>query len=71
MEKKMKARLKKYKKAEVLSSVLYHLTTKNPIHRAYEVEEILDACDVLGLHPSNVDNDTIPIVFSWLKENKG
>ena len=67
----MKARLKKYNDGEVLSSVLYHLTTENPIHRAYEVEEILDACDALGFHPSNVSNRRIGFVLNWLKENKG
>ncbi|MCK4365400.1 MAG: hypothetical protein KAW45_05070 [Thermoplasmatales archaeon] len=70
-KKKMKARLKKYKEGEVLSGVLYHLTTENPIHRAYKVKEILDACDALGFHPSDVGNERIGFILSWLKENKG
>ena len=66
----MKARLEKYKESEVLSGVLYHLTTESRFHRGYEVEEILDACDALGFHPSEVGNARIPYVLSWLKENK-
>lgn len=69
-KKKMKARLKKYKKGEILSGVLYHYTSKTPFYRAYTVDELLDACDALGYHPSNVDNARIPYVLSWLKENK-
>jgi len=68
-KKKMKARLKKYKKGEVLSDVLYHYTSKTSF-RAYTVDELLDACDALGFHPSRVDNSRIKFVLAWLKENK-
>lgn len=67
----MKARLKEYEEREVLSGVLYHLTAESPIHRAYGLKEILDACDALGFHPSEVGNRRIGFVLSWLKENKG
>jgi len=56
--------------ADVLSTVLYHLTSENPYHRAYSVEEILDACKTLGFNPSKVGNKQIGFVLGWLQENK-
>jgi len=56
--------------ADVLSTVLYHLTSENPYHRAYSVEEILDACKTLGFNPSKVDNKRIGFVLGWLQEHK-
>ena len=69
-KKKMKARLKDYEISAILSGVLYHLKTDNLFHRAYTTKEILEACDALGFHPSDVGNARIPYVLSWLKENK-
>lgn len=69
-KKKMKAGLKKYKKGKVLSGVLYHYTSKTPLYRAYIVDKLLEACDALGFHPSDVGNRRIGFVLNWLKENK-
>jgi hypothetical protein len=55
---------------DVLSSVLYHLTSSTNFHRAYTVEETLEACEALGFNPRQVDNSRIKFVLSWLKENK-
>lgn len=67
----MKKRLNDYTISAVLSGVLYSLKIDAPpVHRAYTTKEILDACDALGFHPSDVGNTRIPYVLSWLKENK-
>jgi len=55
--------------ADVLSTVLYHLTSESPYHRAYSVEEILEACKTLGFNPSKVDNKRIGFVLGWLTEH--
>ena len=56
--------------AESLSTVLYHLTSENPYHRAYSVEEVFEACKTLGFNPSKVDNRRIGFVLGWLQEHK-
>ena len=56
--------------AEALSGVLYHLSAESPYHRAYGIDEILEACEKLGFNPSKVDNRRIGFVLNWLKENK-
>ena len=53
-----------------LSPILYNLTVGDMYDRAYTVKELLDACKALGIHPSNVDNDSIVYVVSWLREHK-
>jgi len=50
--------------------VLYHYTSKTPLYRAYIVDKLLEACDALGFHPSDVGNRRIGFVLNWLKENK-
>lgn len=55
----------------ILSSALYTLTAESVFRRAYSVEEILEACAAVGLHPEAVDNSTIPLVVGWLEEHKG
>ena len=52
-----------------LSRLLWSFTTENVYHRAYSIEELYKACTSLGVNPSDVDNDMIPIVMTWLKEN--
>jgi hypothetical protein len=52
-----------------LSRLLWTFTTENVLHRAYTIEELYKACTSLGVNPSDVDNDMIPIVMTWLKEN--
>ena len=49
-----KKRLKDYEISAILSGVLYHLKTDTRFHGAYTTKEILDACDALGYHPSDV-----------------
>jgi len=56
--------------ADVLSTVLYHLTSENPYHRAYSVDEILNACKAIGFNPSKVGNKQIGFVLGWLQEHK-
>lgn len=56
--------------ADVMSTVLYHLTSENPYHRAYSVEEVLEACKILGFNPSKVGNKQIGFVLGWLQEHK-
>ena len=60
----------KVEMADVLSTVLYHLTAESPHHRAYLVDEVIEACETLGFNPSKVDNKRIGFVLGWLKENK-
>lgn len=60
----------KVEMAEVLSTVLYHLTSENPYHRAYSVDEVLEACETLGFNPSKVGNKQIGFVLGWLQEHK-
>jgi hypothetical protein len=55
---------------ESLSYVLYHLTSATEFHRAYTIEEVLEACNALGFNPRQVDNSRIKFVLGWLKENK-
>ena len=55
---------------DVLSTVLYHLTSESPYHPAYTIEEVLDACKTLGFNPSKVDNKRIGFVLGWLQEHK-
>lgn len=52
-----------------LSRLLWTFTTENIFHRAYTIDELYKACTLLGVNPSDVDNDMIPIVMTWLKEN--
>lgn len=53
-----------------LSRLLWLMTTENVFHRAYSIEELYEACAAMGVNPSDVDNDMIPCVLTWLKENK-
>ena len=53
-----------------LSRLLWLMTTENVFHRAYTIEELYEACNSLGVNPSDVDNDMIPVVMTWLKEHK-
>jgi len=53
-----------------LSRLLWTFTTENVFHRAYSIEELYEACDAMGVNPSDVDNEMIPCVLTWLKENK-
>jgi hypothetical protein len=53
-----------------LSRLLWLLTTKNVFHRAYSIEELYEACSAMGVNPSDVDNDMIPCVLTWLQEHK-
>lgn len=55
---------------ESLSYVLYHLTSATAFHRAYTVEEVLEACEALGFNPRQVDNSRIKFVLGWLREHK-
>ena len=52
-----------------LSRLLWTFTTEKVLHRAYTIEELYKACTSLGVNPSDVDNNMIPIVMTWLKEN--
>lgn len=64
-------RVAEFEAGRVLSGTLYTLTAGSDFRRAYSVEEIIEACKAVGLHPSAVDNATIPYVVAWLEENKG
>ena len=52
-----------------LSRLLWLMTVENVFHRAYSIEELYKACTAMGVNPSDVDNDMIPCVMTWLKEN--
>ncbi len=67
----MKKKLKDYEISAILSRTLYTLKSASLFRRAYTTKEILDACDAVSIHPSNVDNSTIPFVVAWLEKNKG
>ena len=67
----VEAELAKVEAGRALSGILYNLTVGDMFDRAYTVKELLDACKALGIHPSNVDNDSIVYVVSWLRERKG
>lgn len=69
--KTVEAAIAKADVGKLLSSTLYTLTAESVFRRAYTVEEILEACAKIGLHPGDVDNSTIPYVVAWLEENKG
>lgn len=64
------AAIAKAEAGRALSAVLYHLTSETAFHRAYTVEEILDACNKLGFNPLEVDNRRIGFVLNWLREYK-
>jgi len=55
----------------VLSDALYPLTVEESFHRAYSVEEIIQACNALGFHPKKVKGEMVGFVFDWLFKNKG
>ena len=59
------------KVGEYLSPGLFHLTKESKFHRAYTVDEIVEACDALGFPPKTVEGNMIGAVMSWLKKNKG
>jgi len=67
----VEAELAKVEAGRALSGILYNLTVGDMFDRAYTIEELLEACKALGLHPSNVYNDSIVYVVSWLRERKG
>jgi len=66
----VEAEVAKIEAGRALSGILYNLTVGDMFDRAYTIKELLDACKALGLHPSNVDNDSIVYVVSWLREHK-
>lgn len=55
---------------KALSRLLWLLTTENVFHRAYTIEELYEACAAMGVNPSDVDNDMIPCIMTWLQEHK-
>jgi len=55
----------------ILSDALYPLTVEESFHRAYSVEEIIEACNALGFHPKKVKGRMIGFVQNWLFKNKG
>lgn len=67
----VEAEIVKAEAGRILSPTLYTLTAKSIFRRAYTVDELLEACSALGLHPSTIDNATIPHVVAWLEEHKG
>lgn len=67
----VEAEIVKAEAGRILSPTLYTLTAKSIFRRAYTVDELLEACSALGLHPSTIDNATIHLVVTWLEEYKG
>lgn len=62
--------LAKAEAGRLFSGVLYHLTSATIHHRAYTVEEIIEACKTIGFNPLDVDNRRIGFVLNWLREHK-
>jgi len=65
-------KLRKWAKdIQVLSNELVPLTiTEGKIHRAYTVEEILEACHEIGFNPKEVKGSMVGFVLHWLKKHK-
>lgn len=66
----VEAEIAKADAGRMLSFVLYHLTSETMHHRAYSVEEILEACKAIGFNPLDVDNRRIGFVLNWLRDHK-
>ena len=68
----VEAEIVKAEAGRALSPLLFHLTAdRPPVHRAYAVDEILEACRVIGFNPIEVGSRRIGFVLNWLKEHKG
>lgn len=67
----VEAEIIKAEAGRALSPLLFHLTAdRPPVHRAYSVTEVLDACRAIGFNPLEVGSRRIGFVLNWLKEYK-
>lgn len=56
---------------ENLSSELAGLLQENKFHRAYTLDEILEACKTLGINPKTCYGQLTRMVTGWLYSHKG